>query len=193
MDQALRGQVRFHECLVMKVWKTRQLKCKKRTDHTGTGYVESVGRNVKVAKWSDAVVLSFRTCRTCSNCSSGHRAYCLQFTALQFSGQLALTHAKSGETVAGGFFGQSCFSSLAIVHESTVVNVSTLSISVADLRLYAPLGCGIQTGAGTITNVANVKAGDVVVVLGLGGVGLTAIMVRARLSLLVLTRTLCNP
>lgn len=157
------------------------------TVHIGAGYVEAVGSRVTVAKTSDAVVLSFRSCNTCRNCSGAHPAYCLEFTTLQFSGQPALTHAKTGEPVAGGFFGQSSFASLAIVNEASVVNVSTLVDSAADLRLYAPLGCGMQTGAGTITNIANVKAGDVVVVLGLGGVGLTAIMVRAHLSQPVLT------
>jgi Zn-dependent alcohol dehydrogenase len=44
-----------------------------------------------------------------------------------------------------------------------------------ELHLYAPLGCGIMTGAGSITHVGKCQSDDVVAVVGLGGVGLAAI------------------
>ena len=46
-----------------------------------------------------------------------------------------------------------------------------------DLKMFAPLGCGIQTGAGAILNIAQPGKQDRVMVMGLGGVGLSAIMV----------------
>lgn len=48
--------------------------------------------------------------------------------------------------------------------------------SKEELQLLSPLGCGIQTGAGTVINAAQATEKDVVCVLGLGGVGLSAIM-----------------
>lgn len=45
-----------------------------------------------------------------------------------------------------------------------------------ELQLFAPLGCGIQTGAGTVINAAQAGPNDTVCVLGLGGVGLSAVM-----------------
>lgn len=45
-----------------------------------------------------------------------------------------------------------------------------------ELELLAPLGCGIQTGTGSILNVAKASGTDRVLILGLGGVGLSAVM-----------------
>jgi Zn-dependent alcohol dehydrogenase len=76
----------------------------------------------------------------------------------------------------GGFFGQSSFANYTIAAENSVVNVKGLVESTDELRLLAPLGCGIQTGHGTITNVANAQTESTVAIIGLGGVGLSAIM-----------------
>jgi Zn-dependent alcohol dehydrogenase len=46
-----------------------------------------------------------------------------------------------------------------------------------ELKLFAPLGCGLQTGAASVLNRAQAKKGDSVAVIGLGGVGMAAIMV----------------
>lgn len=78
--------------------------------------------------------------------------------------------------VDGSFFGQSSFASLAIAKERSVVNVQGL-VSEEELKVLAPLGCGVQTGAGAVVNTGNAGEEDVVVVLGLGGVGLSAVMV----------------
>ena len=43
-----------------------------------------------------------------------------------------------------------------------------------ELKLFAPLGCGMQTGAGALLNIAKAGPDDRVMVLGLGGVGLGA-------------------
>ncbi|KAE9575234.1 hypothetical protein CGMCC3_g8673 [Colletotrichum fructicola] len=49
-------------------------------------------------------------------------------------------------------------------------------VSEDELKMLAPLGCGIQTGAGTITKLAAATQDDTVAVIGLGGVGLAAVM-----------------
>lgn len=46
-----------------------------------------------------------------------------------------------------------------------------------DLKVLAPLGCGIQTGAGTITELAKAQPSDKIAIIGLGAVGQAAIMV----------------
>lgn len=66
--------------------------------------------------------------------------------------------------------------------ENSVVNVSGLIKSEEELKLFAPLGCGFQTGAGTVTDLAGTTEKDTVTVLGVGGVGLAAIMVSASLG-----------
>lgn len=79
--------------------------------------------------------------------------------------------------IAGRFFGQSSFASRTIARESSVVNVKGLVNSDEELQLLAPLGCGIQTGSGTIAKVAEAGEGDCVAILGMGGVGLSGVMV----------------
>ena len=82
----------------------------------------------------------------------------------------------SDTSVHGGFFGQSSFASVTKVLESSVVNVTDLHLTEDDLKLYAPLGCGVMTGSATVLNLAKASEDDVVVVIGLGGVGLSAII-----------------
>ncbi|KAL1613974.1 hypothetical protein SLS54_010121 [Diplodia seriata] len=83
---------------------------------------------------------------------------------------------KGHEDLQGSFFGQSSFASRTVVKSTSVVNVRGLVKDDEELKLFAPLGCGIQTGSGTIVNVAQAGPQDTVAVLGLGGVGLSAIM-----------------
>lgn len=78
--------------------------------------------------------------------------------------------------IAGNFFGQSSFAGLSIVHQNSVVNARDLVKDKTELKLFAPLGCGAQTGAGSITKVADAGPDDSVCVIGLGGVGLSGIM-----------------
>jgi Zn-dependent alcohol dehydrogenase len=49
-----------------------------------------------------------------------------------------------------------------------------------ELKLFAPLGCGFQTGMGTVDHFAGTGQSDTVVILGLGGVGLAAIAASRR-------------
>lgn len=70
------------------------------------------------------------------------------------------------------FFGQSSFARLTAVHKSSIVKVAPDT----NLELLAPLGCGLQTGAGAILNTLNVQPGKTVAVFGVGSVGMSAIM-----------------
>ena len=87
------------------------------------------------------------------------------------------TSGEKTDEVTASFFGQSSLTSRAIAKERSVVSLAGLNVTHDELKLFAPLGCGIQTGAGAFTNTANVQANDEVAVLGVGGVGQSAIMV----------------
>ena len=144
--------------------------------------MREVGCDVRVADPGDPVLLSFSYCGTCHTCTSGHPSYCIKFNEINFGATLdfaAVNGSKSEmetSNIHGGFFRQSSFANVAIVRESCVVNVKGLIEDEHDLKMLAPLGCGVQTGTGTIVNVAAATADDTVAVLGLGGVGLSAIM-----------------
>ncbi|KAK5117765.1 hypothetical protein LTR85_008740 [Meristemomyces frigidus] len=147
--------------------------------HEGSGYVKSVGSGVTVAKPGDPVLLSFAFCGNCEICKAGHHSHCNDFNELNFGGPHKIfgLASKSGEhEIGGAFFGQSSFAALSIVKQCSVVNAKDLVRNKKELQLFAPLGCGIQTGSGTVINAAQATEKDVIVIMGLGGVGLSAIM-----------------
>lgn len=144
--------------------------------HEGAGIVEAVGAAVTTTKVGDHVVLSFDSCGTCANCLDAHPAYCDTFLARNLvgnslDGSTPLTDS-SGTPVAGRWFGQSSFASHVVVdaHNTVVVDKSL------PLELLGPLGCGVQTGAGAVLEVLDVRPGEGIVVVGTGAVGLSAIM-----------------
>jgi Zn-dependent alcohol dehydrogenase len=143
----------------------------------GAGYVQEVGSEVRVARAGDAVLLSFQSCSNCKDCDNKHPSYCQNFAALNYPAEQHVFTTPGGSTVAGAFFGQSSFCSIALVKEASVVNVSTLINHEEELQLFAPLGCGFQTGVGTVDVLAAAQEKDSIVILGLGGVGLAAVMV----------------
>lgn len=134
------------------------------------------GAEVKEASVGDKVLLSYAFCNNCKQCSSGRAPYCDQMMPLNFGG--VRTDGTSGLALGDGaelrahFFGQSSFSRLAVVHRNTLVKVP----QDTRLDLFAPLGCGLQTGAGSILNTLNVLEGSTVAIFGVGSVGLSAIM-----------------
>ena len=140
----------------------------------GAGYVQKVGPGVTTAKAGDPVLLSFSHCGKCDLCKTGRPAYCLNF-AENIAGATDV-YEDIGGPEQGQFYGQSSFSSLSIVKEASVVNVRGLVKNDDELKLFAPLSCGLQTGAGAVMILGQATAADVLVVMGLGEVGLGCIM-----------------
>lgn len=126
------------------------------------------------AKAGDPVLLSFSHCGKCDLCENGRPSYCVEF-AENIAGADDV-YEDIGGPEQGQFYGQSSFSSLSIVKEASVVNVKGLIKNDAELKLFAPLGCGLQTGAGAVTILGQATAADVVIVTGLGGAGLGCVM-----------------
>ena len=122
----------------------------------------------------DPVVISLiRTCGNCRACLRSHDVACTGDIALNATSPLTDTNGApliQGLAVGG-------FATEVVVHRSQVVPLP------ADVDLVAAslLGCGVLTGSGAVTNTARVSAGDAVVVVGCGGVGIGAIQA-ARLA-----------
>lgn len=141
--------------------------------HEGAGVVESVGKSVKSVKRGDHVVLSYQSCGCCRQCLSGPPTRCERFYEANFGFQrLDGSNALHRSGVRGHFFGQSSFATHALATERNLVRVP----SDLPLGLLAPLGCGLQTGAGTVMNSLQVSEGASIAILGTGAVGLAAVM-----------------
>src|SRR5690606_10257154 len=142
--------------------------------HEGAGIVEKVGDNVTTLAPGDHVVMSFAHCGKCDNCLTGHPTVCAIFNDLNFGGRMEDGTARlhQGDADLSTFFGQSSFGTCAVAHERNVVKVD----KDVDLALLGPLGCGIQTGAGTVLNRLKPGFGTSIAGYGCGAVGLSAIM-----------------
>lgn len=142
--------------------------------HEGSGIVEKIGSGVTDLEIGDHVVLGFASCGECKNCLKGYPSACVRFAELNFGGKMkdgTQRLSRNGQKISN-FFGQSSFSSYAIVNSNNAVKVP----KDVDLALLGPLGCGIQTGAGTVINRFKPQVGSSIAVFGSGGVGLSAIM-----------------
>ncbi|MFG2925679.1 NAD(P)-dependent alcohol dehydrogenase [Streptomyces sp. NPDC048305] len=143
--------------------------------HEGAGVVERVGKGITDLRPGDHVVLSFQACGECPQCLNGHSAYCERTVAANFGGtRLDGTRAlhRAGSDVNGHFFGQSSFATHALTTRRNTVKVS----KDVPLDLLAPLGCGVQTGAGAVLNSFALSEGETIAVFGVGAVGFSAVM-----------------
>lgn len=151
--------------------------------HEGAGQVVKVGSDITAVKPGDKVILSYAHCTKCDQCSSHHPAYCYFGVRANLGGGRFSDDSKSIKVMDNGevlgnvpvfsnFFGQSSFARHAVVHMSCLVKVP----DETDLALFAPLGCGLSTGVGTVFNTLNVLEGCTFAVFGVGSVGLASVM-----------------
>lgn len=96
----------------------------------------------------------------------------MNFGGGRLDGSTSACACGSDHAIHDHFFGQSSFSTYTIANERNVVKVA----KQAPLELLGPLGCGIQTGAGSVLNALKVEAGSSFAAFGAGAVGLAAVM-----------------
>lgn len=141
--------------------------------HEGAGIIEEVGPGVSRVKVGDHVVCSFiPNCGSCRYCANGQQSICDM-------GATILEGYLPGErfpiTGPRGQYGAMCmlgtFSQWGVIHQNSCVKVDDdLPLDKAVL-----VGCGVPTGWGAAVNTAEVKAGQTVVVMGIGGIGINAV------------------
>ena len=147
--------------------------------HEGSGTVERVGPGVTTIAPGDKVIIGWPSCGECRNCLDGHPRYCLRTGDALVSGRRykgeqkgKTAYSRNGKEIHGHFFGQSSFATHSIVSADALVKVA----NEVPLELLGPLACGLATGAGAVLNEARPKLGDSILVVGVGAVGLAAIM-----------------
>jgi S-(hydroxymethyl)glutathione dehydrogenase/alcohol dehydrogenase len=147
--------------------------------HEAAGVVESVGEEVRSVAPGQRVVLSwYYPCLRCRECQCGRQWLCSDTRAvehLQPDGTTRL-HRRDGTDVLA-YLTVGAFAERTVVPEQAAVAVDErVPPEVACL-----IGCCVSTGVGAVLNTAAVTAGSSVVVIGLGGVGLSVLM-GARLA-----------
>ncbi|NLE81111.1 MAG: NDMA-dependent alcohol dehydrogenase [Rhodococcus sp.] len=142
--------------------------------HEGSGVITAVGPEVHDLEIGDHVVLSFiPACGTCPACSAGHQNLCDLgmglLSGLAISDGTYRIQARGQNVIPMCLLGT--FSPFMTVHESSVVKIDKdIPFEVAAL-----VGCGVPTGWGSATRVADVQPGESVVIMGIGGVGMSAL------------------
>ncbi len=143
--------------------------------HEGAGEVVEVGPGVTALKPGDHVALGFvPACGLCPSCARGRSNLCDKGAFLLFGRQIAdLTsrhHAKDG-TDLGIMCCLGTFAPYSVVNEASCIKLD----DDIPLDKAALVGCGVTTGWGSAVYLAEVQAGETVVVIGVGGVGINAI------------------
>jgi len=151
--------------------------------HEGAGIVSQTGPLATKFKPGDKVILNWAIpCGYCFQCMEGNQNICENNSPVIAGNKVSGGHAAIERTKYKGNFIERSFS-LGTMSQYTVVREPAL-IHMGDNIPFpsaAIISCGVMTGYGSVVNVAKVKAGSSVVVLGVGGVGLNVIQ-GARIS-----------
>ena len=149
--------------------------------HEGAGEVVEVGPNVTTLAPGDHVVLSFiPACGRCPSCAIGQQHLC-DLGAFLLAGRQVTDFTARHHATDGTDLGVMCcvgtFEPYTVVSEASCVKIEPH----IPLDKAALVGCGVTTGWGTAVNAADVRSGETVVVVGLGGIGMNALQ-GARLA-----------
>ena len=143
--------------------------------HEGAGIVQEVGAGVTHVQPGDKVIMTWRpSCGRCEYCTSGSPALC----------RLGAVHATHNELLRGGtrlsrdgqpvyhLMGVSCFAEECVVSGESVIKIP----QEVPVEVAAIMGCAVITGMGVVLNGMRAPAGKSVLIVGAGGVGLSAVI-----------------
>lgn len=143
--------------------------------HEAAGVVEALGEGVTDLVPGDHVILVFvPSCGHCAPCAEGRPALCEPGGAANVAGTLlggARRLSLRGEPM-DHFVGVSAFAEYATVSRRSLHKIDR----ELPLEIAAMFGCAVVTGVGAVVNTSQVRPGQTVAVVGLGGVGLAALM-----------------
>ncbi|MEW2912935.1 Zn-dependent alcohol dehydrogenase [Leisingera sp. JC11] len=135
--------------------------------HEAAGVITGVGSGVQGFATGDSVVVTLiRSCGTCASCAGGRPVIC-ETPYDTVNGPLkTVSGAPLDQAMACGAFAEK-----VVVDQRQIVRIP------AEMKKDAAalISCGVITGVGAVVNAARLRAGQDVVVIGAGGVGLNAI------------------
>ncbi|WP_110687159.1 zinc-dependent alcohol dehydrogenase family protein [Salinicola aestuarinus] len=143
--------------------------------HEAAGEVVEVGTGVSDLAPGDHVVFSFApSCGGCASCLSGRAALCAPGQVANTAGHLLsgdIRLHQDGQTVYH-HIGVSGFAEYAVASRRSLTKIDP----ELPFHIAALFGCAVLTGVGAVVHTAGLRLGQSVLVVGLGGVGLAAVM-----------------
>lgn len=143
--------------------------------HEAAGEVVALGDNVDDLVLGDHVVLTFiPSCGHCLPCAQGRPALCEPGARSNGAGTLLSGNIRLHESGSPIFhhLGCSAFAEHAVVSRRSLVKIDK-ELPFNEAALF---GCAVLTGVGAVINTAKVQSGQTVAIIGLGGVGLAAVL-----------------
>lgn len=143
--------------------------------HEAAGEIIEVGKEVTQFEVGDHVVCTFiPSCGHCIPCREGRPALCENGAESNEKGEMlegGRRLSKDGKPI-NHHLGVSGFSDYAVVSENSIVKID----SSIPFERAAVFGCAVITGIGSVINTAQIRPGSNVAIVGLGGIGLNAIL-----------------
>lgn len=149
--------------------------------HEASGVVEKVGADVSDLEIGQQVTTVFLPrCGECANCLTDGKLPCTPGTAANNAGVLVGGHYRLHRdgTDVSHHVGVSGFATHAVLNRQSVVPVD----DDVPPEIAAVLGCAVLTGGGAVINAGKPRDGDAVMVVGLGGVGMAALLTALSLG-----------
>tara|TARA_A100001011_G_scaffold223558_1_gene231470 strand:- start:255 stop:1382 length:1128 start_codon:yes stop_codon:yes gene_type:complete len=143
--------------------------------HEASGVVVELGEGVDKLSVGDHVVFAFLpSCGSCRYCNTGRAALCEPGAEANGKGTLLGGHKRIHNE--GNYYhhhlGVSGFAEFAVVSVDSLFKID----QEIPFEIAALFGCAIMTGVGAVVNTAQLKFGESILIVGLGGVGLSAIL-----------------
>jgi NDMA-dependent alcohol dehydrogenase len=148
--------------------------------HEGAGVIRAVGPGVSGLGEGDHIITSFvPACGHCRPCAAGTQNLCDNGAVISTGTQLDGTcrmHVDGSDIPTMGTLGT--FSEWQVLDQLSCVKVP----QEVPLGLVCLLACGVPTGWGSAVNAAGIRPGDVVIVMGCGGIGINAVQGAAHMG-----------
>ena len=145
--------------------------------HEGAGVVVDVGPNVTSVAVGDHVAASFvPSCGRCRYCSTGRQNLCDSGGGTFLTGMITDGTSRHRMLDEGGEELNMLAKLGTFAHHTCVPKTQVVKVEPdLPLEAVALVSCGVATGFGSATERAGVRAGDTVVVVGVGGIGINAV------------------
>jgi len=143
--------------------------------HEAAGVVVETGKDVTAFQKGDTVVCAFiPSCGDCLPCAEGRPALCENGAEANNEGVLlgGKKRLHDGDDIIYHHLGVSAFANYTVANQHSLVKVD----DTVPYEILALFGCAVLTGVGAVVNTANIKMASSVAVIGLGGVGMSALL-----------------
>jgi alcohol dehydrogenase len=145
--------------------------------HEATGIVEALGNadDTRFAVGDRVVLVFLPSCGECARCAAGETYLCANGAAANSKGELLRGGTRLHDEAGGALLhhlGVSAFATHVVVDRRSAVKID----AEVPANIAALFGCAVLTGVGAVMNSAQVRPGESVVIYGLGGVGLAALL-----------------